>query len=370
MLDTTKESSNIEIDIKRKLPTVEKLVEEINDSKGTKDVWGKTADYDIGDTINFKLTGTVAENISSYTTYYYEFKDTMEHMTYVNNSAKVVVVNGETKTDVTDEFTSVWRKQGKGTLNISINDLLSMKDANGNNVTVNKDSKIVVTYSATLDSDAIIGNNGNPNKVALEYSNNPYYEGDGSSKPEDTGKTPEKEVTVFTYKLCVDKVDNAENSLEGAGFTLMKWSAESASYKPVGNEIKGVTTFTFNGLDAGQYKLVETTVPHGYNKAADVEFVVAATLDDASEKITALVVNDKNGSSITATEENVGEKFKFSVNKEDGEIQTTVVNNTGSELPSTGGAGTVAIYVIGGVIFVVALILLIAKLCMKSNSEN
>lgn len=368
MLDTTKADSEIKINVKRKLPTVEKEVEEINDSTNTDASWGKTADYDIGDEINFKLTGTVAENIGSYTSYYYEFHDTMENMTYVADSAKVTVVNGATETVVTDKFTSIWDEAAKK-LNVSTKDLLSMEDAEGNVITVNKDTEIVVTYSATLDTNAIVGGTGNPNTVFLEYSDNPYYEGDGDPKPDDTGKTPEKKVTVFTYKLVVDKVDGEGHALAGAGFTLMKWNSESNSYQNVGSEIKDVTTFTFNGIDAGQYKLEETTVPEGYNKADDVEFVVVATLtSDNPASIEALVVNDKNGNSITATEEN--REAEFTVTANAGELKTAVINNTGSELPSTGGAGTVVIYVVGGVIFVGALVLLVAKLRMKSQSEN
>ena len=122
-------------------------------------------------------------------------------------------------------------------------------------VTITKDSKVVVEYTAELTQDAVIGNDGNPNKVYLEFSNNPYDEG--------TGQTPEDKVTVFTFKLDVDKVDKDQQPLAGAGFTLYKYDADTQNYVAVGSEVKGdaLTNFVWSGLDSGKYKLVETTVP-------------------------------------------------------------------------------------------------------------
>ena len=130
---------------------------------------------------------------------------------------------------------------------------------------------------------------GNTNVSKLEYSNNPY--GDG------TGVTPEDKVIVITYNLIANKVDGNNAPLEGAGFTLYKLDSTTGDYVAVGNEITGVTTFYFKGVDAGQYKLVETTVPAGYNKADDLVFSVEATYDTTSDnpELKTLVVKDASG---------------------------------------------------------------------------
>ena len=79
-----------------------------------------------------------------------------------------------------------------------------------------------MTYTATLNEGATIGGAGNPNTVKLEYSNNPNQGGEG-----DTGKTPENKVTVFTFQLNIDKKDEKNQPLKGAGFTLYKYDADA-----------------------------------------------------------------------------------------------------------------------------------------------
>ena len=363
MLDTAGKDE-IKVDVKKDVPTVEKKVEEINDSIAAADDsttnWADAADYDINDEINFKLTGTVDGNIGSYNKYFYSFHDTMNKMTFVEDSVKVSIDG----TDYTSKFVVEWNADNK-TLGVSIADLLSIKNDEDKPV-VTANSKIVVEYKATLDADAVIGSTGNPNEVYLEYSNNPYDTNEGEPS---TGNTPKDVVTVFTYQLVIDKVDGNITDervlLEGAGFTLYKWNAEQEKYLAVGNEITGVTEFEFKGLDAGQYKLVETTVPAGYNKADDVEFVVESEFDN---ELKALVVKDIDGNSITASEENT--EAKFVVTLAEGKVKTDIKNFSGSELPSTGGIGTVIFYVVGGIVFVGALILLVVKVRMKSHSDN
>ena len=136
----------------------------------------------------------------------------------------------------------------------------------------------------------------------------------------------------------------------------------------VGNEVKDVTTFTFTGLDAGQYKLVETTVPAGYNKADDVEFTIEATYDteSADPKLTSLVVKDKDGSVISATAEN--QEASFATVLLEGKVSTKVVNKAGAELPSTGGIGTTIFYILGGLLAVGAVVLLVTK--RRMNAER
>lgn len=379
MLDTVGKDS-VEVQVKKDIPTVKKEVEEINDSVATDtELWGKSADYDIGDEINFRLTGTVDGNIGSYQKYYYEFHDTMSYLTYKNGSAKVFVDG----VDHTSEFNINWDGGYNKQLNISIDDLLSIKG-------VNAESKIVVTYVATLDNNAIVSSYGNSNSVYLEYSNNPYDTSEG--KPT-TAKTPTVKVVVFTYDLTVRKLDGdaytdtdtntddyygyeERHYLEGAGFTLYKWYAEENKYKPVGDEITGVTEFYFSGIDAGIYKLVETTVPDGYNKAEDIEFVHVPEYNDYGngyDSLTSIDIKNKEGESIKFNEEtNPDGIFEVVMISSATGLQTfaNIYNYSGLKLPSTGGIGTIIFYTLGSIIFIGALVLLIAKLRMKYQAQS
>ncbi|HIX65213.1 MAG TPA: LPXTG cell wall anchor domain-containing protein [Candidatus Anaerotruncus excrementipullorum] len=220
-----------------------------------------------------------------------------------------------------------------------------------------KDSEIVVTYTATLNEGATIGGAGNPNTVKLEYSNNPNQGGEG-----DTGKTPENKVTVFTFQLNIDKKDEKNQPLKGAGFTLYKYDAdaegeEADKWSLVGTEIKGedLTSFTWEGLDAGRYKLVESTTPSGYNTMEDIEFTITATFSD-EDPVSVDALN------VAVTENpNLAEQPVMSTDRDSGTISSTVVNESGAQLPSTGGIGTTIFYVVGGVLVVRAVVLLIAK---------
>ena len=348
MLDTAGKS-NITVETKEDAPTVTKKVTEKNDSTGdtsTQDA----ADYDIGDNVPFTLTGTVSAKYADYKKYYYAFHDTLSSGLKFNADSVVVKIDGTTID--TSKYSVVTTGPTDGcTFEIVFDNLKSINS-------VTKDSEITVEYTAELLSTATVGGSGNTNTVKLEYSNNPYDKDDG--KP-GTGKTPEDKVTVFTYKLVVNKVDGNKQALEGAGFTLYKYDSATSDYVAVGAEITGKTTFTFTGLDAGKYKLVETTVPDGYNQADDIVFTVEATYNTNSvdPKLTDLVVKDKDGAVISGTDK------VFSITLNEGKVSTDVVNNSGTELPSTGGMGTYMFYIIGGIMVAVAIVLIVSKKRME-----
>lgn len=383
---------DIEVKVKKSIPTVVNKVAETNDSAQRTDYvstydepqWQDGADYDITDEMWFKVTGTVAENISSYETYFYSFHVQMTNMTFVDNSVKVFI-DGK---NYTNRFTVEWNEQEKK-LKVFVDDLFSIRDMN-DKVVVNADSKIVLKYKATLDETAVTGSDGNPNVAYLEYSNDPY-------DSESTGNTSSDTVIVFTYKIIVNKVIGAKASddepespdtvetfdpietgdnitpygkrLNGAGFTLYKMNALGV-YEPVGEEKRGGSIFEFYGIDAGTYKLVESTVPDGFNKSDDIEFVVVSVYDVESEysQLRALYALDKNNKNITLSE-NV-QKGVFIADLNDGSLMTYVKNYSGTNMPSTGGMGTVLIYILGAVLFIGSLILLVIKLRKKSSEKQ
>lgn len=350
MLDTAG-LDTIEVSTKEDTPELEKKLIETNDSNGNVTNWQDGADYDLNDEIEFQLTGTVSAKIANYKTYYYEFHDTLSKgLDFVSGSV-AVKIDG---TDVTEAFTIADTANTDDTTALSVK-CADIKAITG--VTVTSTSKVVVTYKAKLNEDAVIGSAGNANEAYLEYSNNPYDEGDGEP---DTGTTPKDKVIVFTYQLTVNKVDSEGAALEGAGFTLYKYDNDATDWVEVGNEITGVTTFDFSRVDAGQYKLVETTVPAGYNKAADLEFNVVATYDETADDpaLKTLVITDKEGNMLSDPDDN---NATFTATLDTGVVATDVVNNSGSELPSTGGIGTTIFYVLGGILVVAAGVLLIAR---------
>lgn len=338
------------------VPTFEKKIKEKNDSTGVESDWQDASDYDIGDKVPFKLTGTVSDKYDNYKTYYYAFHDKMDDTLQFNADSVVVKIDGVV-VDKSKYTLNTTTKDGC-TFEVVFNDLKT--------VSPTKPGKVTVEYTATLKETAHLGSEGNFNKGKLEFNNNPYYEGEG--KPEKPGETPWDEVVVFTYKLIANKTDGQGQSLAGAGFTLYKFNKDTNDYVEVKKiEAGETTTFEFTGADAGKYKLVETTVPDGYNKADDLVFEVKGTYEAVNNDdplkapgLTKLEIFDENGNSIT------GEGKVFTTNLAAGTATTNIKNLTGSELPSTGGMGTTVLYAAGTLMILAAA----AFLVMKKKAES
>lgn len=327
--------------IKTDKPTLEKKVKDINDSTEVETDWQDSADYDIGDEIPYKLTATMGD-LSNYDHYYLNFHDTMTHLTLVEGSVEVKV--GE-KTLEKDQYTVAW-DAAKKTMDVAIMDVKAHEATNG--------TKVTVTYKATLDADAVLGSTGNPNTADLEYSNNPNNTGDGKTKPNDTGKTPEDKNIVFTYKVTVNKVKENQQPLEGAEFELSK-KAKDGSWISKG-KLTGTgddqNVFEWKGLDDGDYKIEETTTPSGYNTIDPIEFTITAEHEDKADdpKLISLSGGKLSTGDVTT-----------------GAISATIVNKSGSTLPETGGIGTTVFYVIGGMLMAAAAVLLITKKRMNNK---
>ena len=331
---------------KADVPSVIKKVKDTNDTTGETTDWQDSADYDFGDKVPFQLTATLPKtNFDKYQTYYLEFSDTLSKgLSYDENS--LVVKVGE-RTLTTSEYTisTIKDSEGNTKLSVVITDVKALGGTAG--------GKVTVDYTATLTTDAVIGAKGNPNEVELIYSNNPNENGTG--KPKDTGKTPKDTVIVFTYKTVVNKVDQNQQPLTGAGFTLYK--KVKGEWKVVKEITAGeATKFEFAGIDDGEYKLSETATPAGYNTIKDITFTVEATHDTEADqpKLT-------NLSGVAASGQ-----ITFTADKDAGSLTTQVENKKGSILPSTGSIGTTVLYVAGSVLVVAAGILLVTKKRMKN----
>ena len=206
-------------------------------------------------------------------------------------------------------------------------------------------SEITVDYTSTLTVNATLGDQGNVNKAKLQFSNNPNSEQGGESTP--TGETPWDNVIVFTYKVVVNKVNENKEALKGAAFKLEK-KLKDGTTKLVKEFIAGEdTSFTFSGLDDGDYVLTETTTPAGYNTIKPITFTVTANhkvvwTGERTDVLTSLNGNATSG------------EIKFTADETAGSLTADVVNVKGSNLPSTGGMGTVLLYVAGIAVFVLA----------------
>lgn len=338
-------STKVDAEIKGNLPTVDKKVQ----VDGT----GKDAtDAKIGDTLTFTLTSTIPD-MSAYSTYTFNFKDTLSKgLTF--NQVDSVKVGDTTLTKNTDyTVTTTNEASGETLLTVAMNEFKKKQQANAG-------KKITVTYTATLNKDAVVGGAGNVNSATIQYSNNPSTNGTGESEP--------SKVRVFTYGFTVDKYtgknyDDTATRLAGAEFTLSHKGGTAISFVKVADsatqnavyrvakadEAGATTTITtpangkvdFRGLENGEYTLTETKAPAGYNKLASAIGVKVDGQNNGTDTTHATVVikyDNNNGSVYDQTASN-------------GVIP--VQNKPGVVLPGTGGMGTIAFTVIG--VLVIAL---------------
>ena len=357
---------NVTATPKSDVPEVQKKVKDINDSTDTtKTDWQDSADYDIGDSIPFQLKATLADNVSSYTTYKVVFHDTLSKGLTYNNDAKVYIDGTET-----NGFAVTATVNADGTtLTVSCDDVKALNAVNS--------SAITVEYTAKLNENAVLGSAGNPNEVYLEYSNNPNKSEEGNNE---TGETPKDVVIVFTYKTIINKVDSENKPLTGAAFKLEKLIKGKDGAADTWTTVKEftvdetTTSFTFSGLDDGQYKLTETKTPAGYNTIDPIYFVIEATHDVTADAPTLKTLNayltDANGNKQTEMKD--GESVNIDLGTVDltaGSITTTVVNKSGAQLPETGGIGTTIFYVLGGVLVLAAVVLLVTNKRMSGAEK-
>ena len=287
-------------------PKVDKDVKE--DSTG---VYGKTNDATIGDTIDFKATITTGAGYTKYV-----LRDTMSAgLTFNANSVKVKV--GDTTVDASN-YTVTPNKDG-------YTFVVEFKDSYI--VTLPKNTKIEVYYTATLNENAVVEGNGNPNELDLAYGEN--------------NTTDKVKTTTYTYKFNIIKKDGeTKTKLEGATFKLFDKNNNIIYVELIENNVYRVTTeendvlinageATIEGLDADTYYLEEVTAPTGYNKlTSKVEVIISK----------------------------VGSNNTFS------RFTAEVLNYTGSKLPETGGMGTTLFLTFGSILVIGFGLLLVTKL--------
>lgn len=334
------------------VPEFNKKLKDTNDSTGEVSRWQDSADYDIGDYIPFRLQGTVPADYDSYSTYYYAFHDKEEAGLTFDPSSVEVHLGDENGAIISATDYRVLTKKDSTTSDTDCTFEIVFDDLK--NVTgVTANSTITVTYKSKLNDNAVLGAHGNVNQAKLEYSNNPRGSG--------TGTTPWDNVIVFTYKVVVNKIDQDNNSLEGAEFTLTKKINGADDFvQSMTIDADNKALFTLSGLDDGEYTLTETKTPAHYNTISPITFTV-----NAEHEIEWISTRDNVLTSLSGNKV-IGE-ITFDVDKTAGSLSTNVINNIGTTLPGTGGIGTTIFYVIGGGLMVAAAILLITKKRMENH---
>ena len=400
-------TSSTTVTPKKGVPTVEKKI--LDDADATvadvksSDKWKDVADSQIGQEVNYRLTGTIASNYATFDTYAYKFTDVLSSgLDYVGGSVELYALNGGTYTEIDMSKYDVAWTGNTLTVEFKVGDgHKGLKDVEG----VNANTEIVVFYKAKLNGSATIGNadgdskGGNPNTVKLTYSNNPYAEG--------MGETIEDTVADFAFKLNLNKVDQGtEKGLAGAVFTIQSADSSTegqyiasmadanagvvagqlATVADAGN-LPDYVKFTsgndgviaVSGLDTGSYTVTEIKTPDDskYAKADPFTFTIAAEYDDTAMKVTSLKAEvseaDKGRTDIafgtldgTAGDNKLTATDGTGTNAAAGEVTINVGNTKSVGLPITGLGGVTLTWVVGAAVLIIG----VAHLIRSRRAES
>ena len=371
-------------------PTLDKTIASVNSD----DVNSDYANAAIGDTVTFQLTSAVPK-MDGYNRYLFAITDTLaEGFTLDGNfgADDVTVKIGETPLHATDYTVRV----ANNVITIELTNLLAQRENAGESITI--------TYSATVNNKAEIGDVGNTNTAHLQFSNDPNHEYTSLETDADhLGTTPDATVYVYVGGLVIHKVDEKNAPIAGAKFqissedfnqvivvgaefvedqdagtyyklengtytteapgqntsdyesTTVKYKLETTTETTTPDTTTSVTSWVDTngnlvvaGLSAGTYTITELVAPNGYNKADAVEVELGWDAPSATGSTTCTWKKDGEG----ATLEPVNDM---------GLVPVTIQNLRGATLPSTGGIGKTVLITAGAVLVLVAGVGLVTK---------
>lgn len=361
--DNQWQMSDAKVEVKSSEPTINKTIK----APGTKN--GLKADNaNIGDTVTFDIVADVPKFPANAISKNYAISDTLpEGLTITEGSIHVYGVSGTQETELVNNETTYYNQSNKRPASEG-NTTFTLTFAYDN---VSSYDQIHVTYTATLNGNATLGEDGNPNHAYLDYTNNPYADSNWGGNDDDIA-------TVYTYGLGITKVDkdNHETTLSGAEFELYG-SADDATNgrnkisfvsvsesdgiyrKSTASDSTKTTTLAVNsngklilkGLDEGTWYLKETKAPGGYNLLASPVEVTITDTDNGT------LDGKVSGAAANAT----GEAVAL--------VPLTVENDDGFQLPVTGGMG-IFLFTMVGVVLMGAAVLLLMVALKKRKAGN
>lgn len=350
---------------KTSIPTVNKEVRE-----GT--TWGKASDSYIGEEVEYRLTGSVASNIDTFTKYEYSFHDHLSVGLEASKDSVNVKIDGQPTNACTVDLAATKDASGNLTggqdLTISFSDLKAAATAAG--VTLTGDSKVVVTYKAKLTDKAEYKGTGNTNEVKLVYSNNPMTE--------DTGTSELDKVADYVFGLDVTKTasDDSQKKLV-AGFKVKmtkegttpvtgdKWLTETGGFASDSGKAGVFRTKETDskvfipGLVAGEYEITECETPAGYNSIS-FTITVTPTYNETTGELTGLNVTPSSDMVTSELDGNVTST----------RIPIIIENKKGSGLPLTGLNGVTFTWIAGGAVLCIGVAHLIRSRKQAEESEQ
>lgn len=347
VVSLTHSGESEEINIKAKTPDIEK--DETDEDGNKTDI--KSAD--VGKTINYVIEGTVPDT-TGYTKYTYKVTDTMTHLAY-NKDIKVTINGNEVA--VVDNPNVVYTESDNGfVIDIDMTKYQAIDEVSC------VGEAVKITYSAKVTAAALETNTAE-NTADLTYSDNPKDESE-------TDKTTPDTEYVNVSVVGIDKVDGSnQKPLDGAKFILLSndemsyytvdadgnvtWKPATekitaANHSTIAADAEVVTTVNgkaeFRGVEDGTYKLLEVKAPANYNLLTSAKPITVNSVKEEN------IIDGKY-------EENDGKTHIYKGYTETAKVE----NNSGSQLPETGGIGTTIFYVVGGLLMVGAAVLFVAK---------
>ena len=349
-------------------PTIDKTVEEDSSSE-----YQKQNDAEIGQTVNFKTVIYAKKGGSGY-----KLMDKMGTGITFDGVDSIKVYKGSVSDEnLVAKGDATWNAAAGGDYYAGAD---GQKEADAATFTLTfaqqyidsltADTELIVTYSATVNSDAVI-NTAIPNKTTLEYGNETHTAESetktfvwGIDLLKKDGSDSSKKLADAEFVLCRKVTENGTDSIFYAKFDadqkLTGWTiADTENVANLVKKEKDYFTskeatvlktdadgkFAVTGLDEGSYFLIEVTAPAGYNKLDhQTDVTVSSTVASDGTKLEKDLTSGTNGST-----------------------HVDVDNNQGTILPSTGGIGTTIFYVVGAILVIGAGVVLITRRRMKND---